>query len=46
LEELAAATSCNQKRAGFHSVARRWSPVPAFDEIQAAQRQIDPDEWK
>ncbi len=46
VEELSAATTGLRKRADFHDVAGQWKPDPAFDEIIAAQRQIDPDKWK
>jgi hypothetical protein len=46
LEELALATSGQQRRADFSHLAGKWTPDPGFDEIMAAQRQIDPDKWK
>lgn len=46
LEELIAATTGVRKRADFHDLAGHWMPDPAFDEIMATQRQIDPDKWK
>ena len=46
VDELMAATIGERKRADFHDVAGQWAPDPAFDEIIAAQRQIDPDKWK
>ena len=46
VEELTAGTIGERKRADFHDVAGRWTPDPAFDEIIATQRQIDPDKWK
>ena len=29
----------------FSDLAGSWTPDPAFDEILAAQRQIDPGKW-
>lgn len=46
VEELSAATMGLRKRADFDDVVGQWTPDPAFDEIVAAQRQIDPDKWK
>jgi hypothetical protein len=46
VDELTAATTGVRKRADFHDVVGRWIPDPAFDEILASQRQIDPDQWK
>lgn len=44
--ELISATTGVQKRADFRDVAGHWIPHPVFDDIIAAQRQIDPDKWK
>ena len=46
VEELTAGTTAVRKRADFHDIAGQWTPDPAFDEIIATQRQIDPDKWK
>ena len=46
LEELAQAAIGGNRRADFSDVVGRWTPDPAFDEILAAQRQIDWDRWK
>jgi hypothetical protein len=46
VEELAAATIGNARRTDFSDLVGRWTPDPAFDEILAAQRQIDWDKWK
>jgi hypothetical protein len=46
VDELRAATIGERKRADFRDVVGRWTPDPAFDEIVASQRQIDPDKWK
>jgi len=45
VEELTAATTGVRKRADFHDVVGKWTADPEFDEIIAAQRQIDPDKW-
>jgi hypothetical protein len=36
----------HRRRADFSDLVGRWTPDPAFDEILAAQRQIDADKWK
>lgn len=41
LDELTVATVGGKQRADFSDLAGRWNPDPAFDEILAAQRQID-----
>ena len=46
LEELTVAAIGGQRRADFSDVVGRWTPDPAFDQILAAQRQIDWDRWK
>jgi len=46
LDELAVATVGRQQRADFSDLVGQWTPDPAFDEILAAQRQIDWDKWK
>jgi hypothetical protein len=46
LEELAAVAIGGQRRADFSDLTGRWTPDPAFDEVLAAQRQIDRDKWK
>lgn len=46
VEELIAATIGARKKGDFADVTGRWTPDPAFDEILASQRQIDPDKWK
>jgi hypothetical protein len=46
VEELALATIGPTKRVDFSDLVGRWTPDPAFDEILAAQRQIDWDKWK
>ena len=46
LDELAAATIGSPRRADFSDLIGQWTPDPGFDEIVAAQRQIDPDKLK
>jgi len=46
LEELTQATIGGGRKADFSDVTGGWIPDPAFDEIVAAQRQIDWDRWK
>jgi len=46
VEELTAATIGRPRKADFSDVVGKWTPDSAFDEILAAQRQIDWDEWK
>jgi hypothetical protein len=46
VDELTASTTGGRKRADFSDLVGRWTPDPAFDEIMASQRQIDPDKWK
>ncbi len=46
VEELTALTTGERKRADFRDVTGQWTSDPAFDEIVASQRQIDPDKWK
>jgi hypothetical protein len=46
VEELTAVTTGAPKRADFHDVTGQWVPDPAFDEVVAGQRQIDPDKWR
>ena len=46
LDELTVATVGGQQRADFSDLVGRWTPDPAFDEILAAQRQIDWDKWR
>ena len=44
--DLTRATIGHQRKADFSDLVGRWTPDPAFDEILAAQRQIDWDKWK
>jgi hypothetical protein len=46
LEELTRATVGRARKVDFSDVLGRWTPDPAFDEVLAAQRRIDPDKWK
>lgn len=45
VEELSEAAMGVRKRADFSDLVGKWTPDPAFDEILAAGRQIDPDKW-
>ena len=46
IEELTRATIGRTRKADFSDLVGQWTPDPAFDEIIAAQRQIDRDKWK
>ena len=46
LDELTTATVGSPVRADFSDLVGHWTPDPGFDEIVAAQRQIDWDKWK
>ena len=46
LDELIQATVGRTRKADFSNLVGRWTPDAAFDEILAAQRQIDWDKWK
>jgi hypothetical protein len=46
LNELTVATIGRKQKEDFSDVTGKWTPDPAFDEIVAAQRQIDWDKWK
>jgi hypothetical protein len=46
IEELTRATMGRTRKADFSDLVGQWTPDPAFDEIIAAQRQIDWDKWK
>jgi antitoxin FitA-like protein len=46
LDELASAVDARMRKADFSDITGRWTADPAFDEIIAAQRQIDWDKWK
>jgi hypothetical protein len=46
VDELTAASVGVQRKADFSDIVGLWAPDPAFDEIVAAQRQIDWEKWK
>ena len=46
VDELTRATIGRTRKADFSELVGQWVPDPAFDEIIAAQRQIDWDKWK
>jgi hypothetical protein len=46
IEELTRATIGRTRKADFSDLVGQWTPDPAFDEIIAAQRQIEWDKWK
>lgn len=46
LDELTKGTVGSPRRADFADLVGKWKRDRAFDEIIAAQRQIDPEEWK
>ncbi len=46
IDELTVAVAGGRKQADFADLVGQWAPDPAFDEIVASQRQIDPDKWK
>ena len=46
LDELTVAAIGRKRSADFSDLVGRWTDDPAFDEVIAAQRQIDPDKWK
>jgi hypothetical protein len=45
VDELTEATVGRKVRADFFDLVGRWTPDPAFDEILAAQRETDRDQW-
>ena len=46
LDELTVSAVGRQRRADFSDLVGQWTPDPAFDDILAAQRRIDPSKWK
>lgn len=46
VDELTRATIGRPRKADFSEFVGQWTPDPAFDEIIAAERQIDWDKWK
>jgi len=45
LDELTRAMIGRSIKADFSDLVGQWTPDPAFDEIVASQRQIDPVKW-
>jgi len=46
LDELVLATVGRKRRADFSDLVGQWTADAAFEEILAAQRQIDWDKWQ
>ena len=46
LDELTRALIGKPVKADFSDLVGQWAPDPAFDEVIASQRQIDPAKWK
>jgi hypothetical protein len=46
VDELTSATIGKRRKIDLSDVVGKWTPDPAFDEIIAAQRQIDWEKWK
>jgi hypothetical protein len=46
VDELTRATIGGARKADFSGLVGQWTPDPGFDEVIAAQRQIDPEKWK
>ena len=46
VDELTYATMGRKRHADFSDLVGQWTPDPAFDEILAAQRQVDSDKWR
>jgi len=46
LDELTHAALGQKQKADFSDLVGAWVPDPGFDEIIAAQRQIDRNKWK
>jgi len=46
VDELTMATGGHRRQADFSDLVGRWTADPAFDQILAAQRRIDPDKWR
>ncbi len=46
VDELTRATIGRTRKADFSGLVGQWTPDAAFDEVIAAQRQIDWDKWK
>ena len=39
-------TAAQGRKADFSDLVGQWTPDPGFDDVLAAQRQIDKDKWK
>lgn len=46
IEELSTSANARTKKADFSALVGKWVPDPAFDEVIASQRKIDPELWK
>jgi hypothetical protein len=46
LEELTTATIGKPLHEDFSDLVGHWTSDPAFDQILASQRQVDPGKWK
>jgi hypothetical protein len=46
VDELTRALIGNPVKADFSDLVGKWVPDPAFEEVIASQRQIDPGKWK
>ncbi len=46
VDELTRTTIGRTRKSDFSGLVGQWTPDPAFDEVIAAQRQIDWDKWK
>jgi hypothetical protein len=46
VDELTQATLGHPQRSDFSGLVGRWKRDPAFDQVLASQRQIDPEKWK
>jgi hypothetical protein len=46
VDELTRAVIGRPMKADFSDLVGKWTPDPAFDEVLAAQRQIDPEKWR
>jgi hypothetical protein len=46
IDELTRAVIGRPMKADFSDLVGKWSADPAFDEIVASQRQIDPEIWQ
>jgi len=46
IDELTRALMGKPVKADFMDLVGQWAPDPAFDEVIASQRRIDPGKWK